>query len=104
MVPSNLRPTNHNGLRCHALAGSNRWDFARYNRNEPVGGNLFNLEVAMMYRTDDPVIKKIVTAIFTAERYNETTPEAVLCKALNVAYDNGRLNGITKPKLIELED
>jgi hypothetical protein len=57
-----------------------------------------------MYTPTDPVIKQIVTAIFNAERYNETTPEAVLCKALNVAYDNGRLNGIIKPKLIELEE
>jgi hypothetical protein len=57
-----------------------------------------------MYTPTDPVIKQIVTAIFNAERYNETTPEAVLCKALNVAYDNGRLNGIIKPKSIELEE
>jgi hypothetical protein len=57
-----------------------------------------------MYTPTAPIIKQIVTAIFNAERYNETTPEAVLCKALNVAYDNGRLNGVVNPKPIELEE
>jgi hypothetical protein len=57
-----------------------------------------------MFTPTDPVVKRMVTAIFNAERYNETTPEAVLCKILNTVSDNARLNGIIKPKSVELED
>ncbi len=57
-----------------------------------------------MFTPNDPVIKRMVTAIFNAERYENTTPEAVLCKILNTVSDNARLNGVVKPKPIELED
>jgi hypothetical protein len=56
-----------------------------------------------MFIPTDPIVKRMVTAIFDAERYNHTTPEAVLCKILNTVSENARLNGVIKPKSVELE-